>query len=177
MTRSTAALAGAALLVSLAACGGGADEAAVDSVGTDSPSAAAPAPAAPATEMDADAMLDPDGATRDQIAAIPGMTPAAADALVGGRPYADMRAVDAVLANHLGEPQRDTVYMRLWKPLDLNTATDEEILLIPNLGQRMLREFKEYRPYRAMEQFRREMGKYVDSTEVARLERYVRIGQ
>ena len=37
----------------------------------------------------------------------------------------------------------------------------------------MLHEFKEYRPYRAIEQFRREIGKYVDEQEVARLERYV----
>jgi hypothetical protein len=37
----------------------------------------------------------------------------------------------------------------------------------------MLREFKEYRPYKAMDQFRREMGKYVDKAEVARMERYV----
>jgi hypothetical protein len=41
----------------------------------------------------------------------------------------------------------------------------------------MLREFKEYRPYKAMEQFRREMGKYVSKEEVARLERYVMIAQ
>lgn len=39
----------------------------------------------------------------------------------------------------------------------------------------MLREFKEYRPYPQIEKFRREMGKYVDKTEVARLERYVSI--
>ena len=39
----------------------------------------------------------------------------------------------------------------------------------------MRHEFEEYRPYRAIEQFRREMGKYVDPAEVARLERYVTI--
>jgi hypothetical protein len=39
----------------------------------------------------------------------------------------------------------------------------------------MLGEFKEYRPYKAMAQFRREIGKYVDDKEVARLERYVTI--
>lgn len=38
---------------------------------------------------------------------------------------------------------------------------------------RELGEFKEYRPYKAMEQFRREIGKYVDKNEVARFERYV----
>jgi DNA uptake protein ComE-like DNA-binding protein len=58
-------------------------------------------------------------------------------------------------------------------PINLNTASDEDILTIPALGQRMLREFKEYRPYKSMEQFRREIGKYVDKKEVARLERYV----
>jgi hypothetical protein len=39
----------------------------------------------------------------------------------------------------------------------------------------MLHEFKEYRPYTSMEQFRKEIGKYVGEDEVARLERYVTI--
>ena len=39
----------------------------------------------------------------------------------------------------------------------------------------MLHEFDEYRPYEAIAQFRREMGKYVDEDEVARMERYVEI--
>ena len=59
--------------------------------------------------------------------------------------------------------------------IDLNTATDEEILKIPGVGKKMLREFKEYRPYTSMDQFRREIGKYVDKAEVARLEQYVYI--
>jgi DNA uptake protein ComE-like DNA-binding protein len=58
-------------------------------------------------------------------------------------------------------------------PINLNTASDEDILTIPGLGNRMLREFKEYRPYKDMAQFRREIGKYVNAKEVARLERYV----
>ena len=37
----------------------------------------------------------------------------------------------------------------------------------------MLREFKEYRPYEGLEQFRREIGKYVSEAEVARFEHYV----
>jgi hypothetical protein len=37
----------------------------------------------------------------------------------------------------------------------------------------MLREFKEYRPYAALAQFHREIGKYVDDKELARLEQYV----
>jgi DNA uptake protein ComE-like DNA-binding protein len=67
------------------------------------------------------------------------------------------------------------VYTRLWQPIDLNTASGDEILLIPGVGPRMRHEFEEYRPYRSMEQFRREIGKYVKPEEVARLERYVAI--
>jgi DNA uptake protein ComE-like DNA-binding protein len=60
-------------------------------------------------------------------------------------------------------------------PIDLNTASDEDIMSIPGLGNRMLHEFKEYRPYVNIAQFRREIGKYVDDDEVARLERYVKV--
>jgi DNA uptake protein ComE-like DNA-binding protein len=121
------------------------------------------------------ALLDPDAATREQLMALPGMDAEAADSLLAHRPYANMLAVDSVLAPHLSEAERETLYGRLFKPLDLNTATGPEILLIPNLGDRMVHEFEEYRPYTNIEQFRREMGKYVDEGEVARLERYVAI--
>ena len=60
--------------------------------------------------------------------------------------------------------------------LNLNTATGDEFkAAVPGLGDRMVHEFEEYRPYRNIEQFRREIGKYVDQAEVARLERYVTI--
>jgi hypothetical protein len=125
------------------------------------------------TAMADDAWVDPGGATTEELAAVAGMTPEAADALVAGRPYADMTAVDAALAEHLDEAARETVYEALWLPIDLNTASAEEIELIPGVGPRMRHEFEEYRPYRAIEQFRREIGKYVDDDEVARLESYV----
>ena len=118
-------------------------------------------------------MLDPGAASREELLALPGMDAAAADALIAARPFENMIAVDGVLAKHMSQPERAAVYARLWRPLDLNTAKGEEILLIPGVGEKMKHEFEEYRPYRAIEQFRREMGKYVDKAEVARLERYV----
>jgi len=65
------------------------------------------------------------------------------------------------------------MYEELWLPIGLNDAGRDEILLIPGVGESMAHEFEEYRPYVDMDQFRREMGKYVDAEEVARLERYV----
>jgi DNA uptake protein ComE-like DNA-binding protein len=120
-------------------------------------------------------LIDPNSATPAEVLAAPGMNEAAAEALLAGRPYDDMLEVDRVLSQHLDEQQRDSVYGRLWRRLDLNTATGEEILLIPGVGPRMQHEFEEYRPYTSIAQFRREIGKYVDADEVARLERYVTI--
>ena len=57
--------------------------------------------------------------------------------------------------------------------LNLNTATREQLLTIPNMGDRMVREFFEYRPYLSIQQFRREIGKYVSQDQVAAYEQYV----
>lgn len=59
--------------------------------------------------------------------------------------------------------------------INLNTATREEILLVPGAGNRMAREFAEYRPWRTYGQFDKEIGKYVGEKETARLWRYVTI--
>ncbi len=182
----TTTLACAAALLALAACGGDSDAAkAGDEAAPAAPADAGTAPAAPAAPAahagehgaQSGALLDPNSATREELMAIPGFDAALADAVVAGRPYQDMTAVDRVLSPRLAEAQRDTVYTHLFKPLDLNSATGDEILLIPRIGNKMKHEFEEYRPYRNIEQFRREIGKYVDKEEVARLERYVTIKQ
>ena len=69
--------------------------------------------------------------------------------------------------------QREEVYQHVFRAIDLNSASDSEIMLIPGMSGRLAHEFEEYRPYRSLEQFRREIGKYVDADEVARLEQYV----
>jgi DNA uptake protein ComE-like DNA-binding protein len=57
--------------------------------------------------------------------------------------------------------------------LNLNTATREQFLTVPNVGDRMVREFLEYRPYTSIQQFRREIGKYVAADQVAAYEKYL----
>jgi hypothetical protein len=85
----------------------------------------------------------------------------------------ERRARQGGRRSSLSKADRAELYTKLFVPINLNTATDEEILLIPMVGNRMLKEFKEYRPYTALAQFHREIGKYVDNTELARLEQYV----
>lgn len=163
----------AALVLATAACTSG--ETGTSDTAADTGAATAGAPAPAADTAAAGGMLDPNSASREQIAALPGMTPQLADSVTARRPHQTMLSVDSILASSLSEAQRDSIYTRMFVPIPLNTASDAEILLIPGIGNRMLHEFKEYRPYDGIEKFRREIGKYVDSTEVARLEKFVRV--
>ena len=176
MIRARASLAPFTLALALSIVACDASREGDQATDTTAPAATETTTSAGSTETAASAaFLDPNAATREQLLALPGIDSAAADALVRGRQYDNMTAVDRALATHLTEAERDSVYTRLWKPIDLNTASKEEILLIPGVGARMQHEFEEYRPYNSIERFRREIGKYVDSAEVARLERYVTI--
>jgi len=58
--------------------------------------------------------------------------------------------------------------------LNFNTLTGDELTAtIPGFPNRMIREFLEYRPYASIQQFRREIGKYVGDTQVTEYEEYV----
>lgn len=58
--------------------------------------------------------------------------------------------------------------------LNLNTVSGDELTaVIPNFPSRMIREFQEYRPYVSIQQFRKEIGKYVGDAQVAEYEKYV----
>ncbi|MGH7503389.1 MAG: hypothetical protein ACREL7_16805 [Longimicrobiales bacterium] len=118
-------------------------------------------------------LLDPNRASQEELGALPGLDAGLVEQIVAGRPWLDMMKIDALLATKLNEQQREALYRRMWAPLNLNTASREEILLIPSVGERMLHEFEEYRPYPALAQFHREIDKYVDDAELARLEQYV----
>lgn len=120
-----------------------------------------------------DKLLNANLATPEELAGLPQVSPALAEAIVAGRPYLTAADLDAVLAATLDADQRQAVYQRLFRPIDLNSAPGDEIMLIPGMSSRMVHEFEEYRPYTSLEQFRREIGKYVDEDEVARLESYV----
>ena len=96
-----------------------------------------------------------------------------ASAIVAARPFASIAELNALLAKTKSADEIEAIYAKLFVPVPLNSAPEADILLIPGVGRRMAHEFEEYRPYASMEQFRREIGKYVDADEVARLEMYV----
>ena len=152
-----------------AGCGGGGDSAESE-----------PAAEEPVEAMDemraadaAVALINPNLASEDELMSVPGIDAEAAAAVVGGRPYLRAADLHAALSGAIGGDGALAAYESLWLPINLNDVTNDEILMIPGVGDRMAHEFEEYRPYDGMGEFRREIGKYVDEGEVERLARYV----
>jgi DNA uptake protein ComE-like DNA-binding protein len=118
-------------------------------------------------------IVDANIATEKELAALPHMTAGLVKTMLDRRPFPSITELDALLSQTLSRAQLTELYGRLFVHLNLNTATREQVLLIPNAGPRMAREFDEYKPYAALPVFHREIGKYVDDKELARLEQYV----
>jgi DNA uptake protein ComE-like DNA-binding protein len=118
-------------------------------------------------------VINANAATAEEIAGLPHMDEILADVVVNNRPFVTIGELNHLLSSDLDDDQLEALYGRLFVPINLNDATRSDILLIPGIGGRMAHEFEEYRPYSTIEQFRREIGKYVDEEEVARLEQYV----
>lgn len=114
-------------------------------------------------------------ASKAEILLIPGVGNRMLHEFEEYRPYPALAKFHREIDKYVDDAELARLAQYVFVPINLNTATDEDILSIPGLGNRMLREFKEYRPYRSIEQFRREIGKYVNQKELARLERYVMV--
>ena len=166
----THSLVASALLVAVAAC----------SQADRTDSAATADTAAVATSVDttaattADSVTDANTVGQTTLAGFPHMDSARAQAIVAARPFATIIDLNqALLAQGLTQEQATEFYQKSFVKIDLNTGSREQMLLIPGVGPRMAHELEEYRPWTTWAQFDREIGKYVDEAEVARLKRYV----
>ena len=118
-------------------------------------------------------LVNPDLANEKELLSLPHMNATLVKDIMERRPFLKMSDLNSFLAPSLRKEQLAELYGKMFVQINLNTATQEEILLIPGVGKRMLHEFEEYRPYKTLAQFRKEIGKYVDQKELARLEQYV----
>jgi DNA uptake protein ComE-like DNA-binding protein len=110
--------------------------------------------------------------TREEILLIPGAGTRMAREFDEYRPWRNWAHFDKEIGKYVPQTEVDRLKRYVFIPINLNTATDDVLLTIPGVGARMVREFKEYRPWTSQAQFQKEIGKYVDQKEVARLWRY-----
>ena len=112
-------------------------------------------------------------ATRDEILLVPGAGPRMVREFAEYRPWKSWAQFNKEIGKYVGADATAKLAQYSFIPVNLNTATDEDILSIPGAGPRMVREFKEYRPWKSWAQFDKEIGKYVGAKETERLKRYV----
>ena len=130
--------------------------------------------AAPAAQVGkSQGVVDANIAAEKDLLAMPHMTPAIVKGLLEKRPFASITELNAyLLSQKLTPEQAMEFYRRAFVHINLNTATPEEILLVPGAGKRMVREFDEYRPWKTYAQFDKEIGKYVGADQAAQLAQY-----
>lgn len=156
----------AALAFAMTACQSPADQEQAQAQGAETetsaeqPQAEATAPAA---------VLNANLATESDLTGL-GLSAELVSQIMEARPFLTMQELDALLGE---EVDKAALYQQLFVPLNLNTTPEDDFKMIPGVGDRMAHEFEEYRPYTSIQQFRREIGKYVDEAEVARYEPFV----
>jgi DNA uptake protein ComE-like DNA-binding protein len=111
--------------------------------------------------------------TNEEILLIPGAGRRMTIEFPEYRPWVSWAQFDREISKYIGQEATDKLKQYVFIPVKLNTATNEDILSIPGAGQRMVREFNEYRPWTSKAQFDREISKYVGQKETDRLWRFV----
>jgi DNA uptake protein ComE-like DNA-binding protein len=118
-------------------------------------------------------VVDANTVAEKDLLSMPGMTPAIVAGLIEKRPFASITDLHAyLLSQKLTPEQAMAFYGKAFVHIDLNTATPDEILLVPGAGKRMVHEFEEYRPWKTYAQFAKEIGKYVGADQAAKLAQY-----
>lgn len=118
-------------------------------------------------------LVDPNMASESELQSLPHMTPDIVKAMVAKRPFKTVVELNQLLLEQKLTPdQAKEFYRKAFVPINLNTGTKPEFLLIPGVGPRMSGEFEEYRPWKTWTQFDKEIGKYVGQQETDRLKQY-----
>ena len=126
--------------------------------------------------------VDLNRGTDAELMLIPGMDNKRLAAIKTGRPWKSFESFTTEMAKAMPTAEVARTEQYLFIPVELNTFTEAIMDSFASIGvgtRQWKREFAEYRPWTSMEQFDREIGKYVRSrpTEVKRLARYVIIAK
>jgi DNA uptake protein ComE-like DNA-binding protein len=118
-------------------------------------------------------LIDPNVATEGALQQLPNVTPVMVKNMLARRPFKTVVELNKFLLDQmLTQAQAQEFYRKAFIPINLNSGTKDEFLLIPGVGPRMSGEFQEYRPWKTWAQFDKEIGKYVGQQETDRLKQY-----
>lgn len=126
--------------------------------------------------------VDVNRGTDAELMLIPGVDARKLTALKSQRPWKTFEQFQTEIAKTTSAAEATRLEQYLFIPIELNTWTDPIMDSFASIGvgtRQWKREFAEYRPWTSMEQFEREISKYLRArpAELKRLARYVIINK
>ena len=126
--------------------------------------------------------VDVNRGTDAEFMLIPGMDAKKLAAVKARRPWTSFEQFQAEISKATSAAEATRLEQYLFIPVELNTFTEAIMDSFASIGvgtRQWKREFNEYRPWTSMEQFDREISKYLRArpNELQRLKRYVIIGK
>ena len=120
------------------------------------------------TDINKETVLNANLANESDLIAL-GLSSELINKIIAIRPFESMTDFNEIIK---GEDTEE-LFKKIFVPFNLNITAEVDFKMIPGIGNRMAHEFEEYRPYTSVKQFKREIGKYVDESEVSRYLNYV----
>ena len=125
------------------------------------------------TQSAAQARVNLNTASEEELLTVPGVGPRVVKELLEYRPYTTKAQFEGELGKYLdAQAVADLEQNFTLGLVNLNTASEQELLTVPGVGPRVVKELLEYRPYTSWAQFERELGKYLEPSAVSDLEFY-----
>ena len=81
------------------------------------------------------ALLNPNLASKEELLALPQLDEKPVKAILGQRPFLSMVGLNGLLRQSVSDGELAQLYTRFFIPMNLNTASRAEILLIPRVGK------------------------------------------
>ena len=130
------------------------------------------------TEFISATLIDPNTASLEELSVISGLSADKAQAIIDNRPFATPTEMHiAIGGDDMSPEELFTIYSAVFVKVNLNSGANQDFQLVPTTlsARKLAHEFEEYRPYQTMNDFSREMKKYVSPKEVVFLQRFVEI--
>ena len=130
------------------------------------------------TEFNTTTLIDPNTASLEELSVISGLSADKAQAIIDNRPFATPTEMHiAIGGDNMSPEELFTIYSAVFVKVNLNSGANQDFQLVPTTlsARKLAHEFEEYRPYEKMDDFSREMKKYVSPKEVTFLERFVEV--
>ena len=85
-------------------------------------------------------VLNPNLADDGELTALDGVTDAIAAAITAARPVASNVELDTVIGGALSYDEKSALRQKLFLPINLNTAAEDELKLVPGINGKMVHE-------------------------------------